>query len=77
MLIYRMIFLSKKKNKNNEFILNISCRELCDGLHANVHLNKLDLRLSGNHLEAFSHEYAVRFATIPCLTALDIIGCGK
>jgi hypothetical protein len=52
-------------------------RELCDGLHTNVHLNKLDLRLSGNQLEAFIHEYAARFATIPSLIALDVTSCGK
>ena len=52
-------------------------RELCDGLHANVHLTKLDLRLPGNHLESFIHEYAPRFASIPSLAALDITGCGK
>jgi hypothetical protein len=51
-------------------------RDLCDGLHSNIHLNKLDLRLSGNELESFVREYAHRFATIPCLTALDITGCG-
>ncbi len=43
----------------------------------NVYLNKLDLRLSGNQLEAFIHEYAARLATIPSLTALDLAGCGK
>ncbi len=52
-------------------------RELCDGLHSNVYLNKLDLRLSGNQLESFIREHAPRFATIPSLTALDITGCGK
>ncbi|CAF0872120.1 unnamed protein product [Adineta steineri] len=50
-------------------------KELCDGLHSNVFLNKLDLRLSGNPLETFIHEYAPRFATIPSLTSLDISGC--
>ena len=54
-----------------------SCRELCDGLHSNVHLTTLDLRLSGNQLEAFMRDYAARFATIPSLTALDLAGCGK
>jgi Ran GTPase-activating protein (RanGAP) involved in mRNA processing and transport len=58
-------------NLSNDFL-----RELCDGLHSNIHLNKLDLRLSGNELESFVREYAHRFATIPCLTALDITGCG-
>lgn len=53
------------------------CRELCDGLHSNVHLTKLDVRLSGNQLEAFMRDYAARFATIPSLTALDLAGCGK
>ncbi|CAF0821938.1 unnamed protein product [Adineta ricciae] len=57
-------------NLSNEFL-----RELCDGLHSNVHLNKLDLRLCGNQLETFIHDYAVRFATIPSLTTLDISGC--
>ena len=55
----------------------IRCRELCDGLHSNIHLNKLDLRLSGNPLESFIREHAARFATIPSLDALDITGCGK
>jgi len=59
-------------NLSNDFL-----RELCDGLHANVHLNKLDLRLSGNALEEFIHEYASRFANIPSLSALDVTGCGK
>ncbi|CAF3341597.1 unnamed protein product [Rotaria sp. Silwood1] len=57
-------------NLSNEFL-----KELCDGLHSNVHLNKLDLRLSGNQLETFIHEYAARLATIPSLTALDVSGC--
>jgi hypothetical protein len=52
-------------------------RELCDGLHSNVYLNKLDLRLAGNQLESFIREHAPRFANIPCLTALDITGCGR
>jgi len=55
----------------------IYSRELCDGLHSNIYLNKLDLRLSGNQLEAFIRDHSSRFATIPCLTALDITGCGK
>ncbi|UJR27563.1 hypothetical protein I4U23_008845 [Adineta vaga] len=50
-------------------------KELCDGLHSNVHLNKLDLRLCGNQMETFIHEYAARFATIPSLITLDISGC--
>ncbi|CAF0852401.1 unnamed protein product [Adineta ricciae] len=50
-------------------------RELCDGLHSNIHLNKLDLRLSGNSLESFVREYAHRFATIPSLIALDLSAC--
>ncbi|CAF0976859.1 unnamed protein product [Rotaria sordida] len=57
-------------NLSNEFL-----KELCDGLHSNVHLNKLDLRLSGNQLETFIHEYATRLATIPSLIALDLTGC--
>jgi hypothetical protein len=52
-------------------------RELCDGLHSNVYLNKLDLRLSSNQLESFIREHATRFASIPCLTSLDLTGCGK
>ena len=55
----------------------VRCRELCDGLHSNIHLNKLDLRLSGNPLEGFIREHATRFATIPCLIALDVTGCGR
>ncbi|CAF2605251.1 unnamed protein product [Rotaria sp. Silwood2] len=57
-------------NLSNEFL-----KELCDGLHSNVHLSTLDLRLSGNQLETFVHEYAARLATIPSLTALDLTGC--
>ncbi|CAF1023065.1 unnamed protein product, partial [Adineta steineri] len=57
-------------NLSNDFL-----RELCDGLHSNIYLNKFDLRLSGNQLEAFIREYAHHFATIPSLTALDITGC--
>jgi hypothetical protein len=58
----------------NNLILH---RELCDGLHSNVHLNQLDLRLPGNQLEAFVHEHSSQLATIPSLTALDLTGCGK
>ncbi|CAF4407253.1 unnamed protein product, partial [Adineta steineri] len=61
---------------NNANLSNDFLRELCDGLHSNIYLNKFDLRLSGNQLEAFIREYAHHFATIPSLTALDITGCG-
>jgi len=50
-------------------------KELCDGLHSNIHLNDFDLRLPGNALESFVHEHAARLATIPCLTSLDLTGC--
>ena len=56
---------------------SVFSRELCDGLHSNVYLTQLELRLAGNQLEAFIHEYAARFASIPSLTALDLTGCGK
>jgi hypothetical protein len=54
-----------------------SRRELCDGLQSNIHLVQLDLRLTGNPLETFIRDHAVRFASIPCLTTLDITACGK
>lgn len=81
MQIYPMNFSSKvfyllQLNKKIVFWF-FSVRELCDGLHSNVYLNNLDLRLSNNQLETFIHEYAGRFATIPSLTALDLTGCGK
>ncbi|CAF2649231.1 unnamed protein product [Rotaria sp. Silwood2] len=57
-------------NLSNDFL-----RELCDGLHSNMHLKNLDLCLSGNQLESFIRDYAPRFAAIPCLNALDISGC--
>ncbi|CAF3836161.1 unnamed protein product [Rotaria sordida] len=57
-------------NLSNDFL-----RELCEGLHSNMHLKNLDLCLSGNQLESFIHECASRFATIPCLNTLDISGC--
>ncbi|CAF3056472.1 unnamed protein product [Rotaria socialis] len=57
-------------NLSNEFL-----KELCDGLHSNIHLNNLDLRLSGNQLETFIHENAAKLATIPSLTALDLTAC--
>ncbi|CAM4889502.1 unnamed protein product [Rotaria socialis] len=50
-------------------------RELFDGLYSNNYLKNLDLRLSGNPLEAFLREHGPHFATIPCLTYLDISGC--
>lgn len=79
MPICRMNFSGRLKRISSHlftcFFL-LTCRELCDGLHSNVYLNKLDLRLGGNQLETFVHEYAVRFATIPSLTTLDISGCG-
>jgi len=40
-------------------------------------LSKLDLRLPGNPLEGFVHDHANHFATISCLTDLDLTGCGK
>ena len=66
----------KKKTNKFSFVLHLF-RELCDGLHSNVHLNHLDLRLYGNQLELFAREYAFRLATISHLTALNITGCGK
>ncbi|CAF1992841.1 unnamed protein product [Rotaria magnacalcarata] len=50
-------------------------RELFDGLYSNNFLKNLDLRLSGNPLESFLRECGPHFATIPCLTYLDISGC--
>lgn len=78
MQIYPMIFSGRRKKTirikiKMNFLLY---RELCDGLHCNMHLNKFDLRLSGNALESFIHEHASDFASIPYLTALDITACG-
>jgi hypothetical protein len=74
-LRYKIIRVKQFFLKNSRYFF-LLYRDLCDGLHSNIHLNKLDLRLSGNELESFVREYAHRFATIPCLTALDITGCG-
>ncbi|CAF0878863.1 unnamed protein product, partial [Didymodactylos carnosus] len=55
---------------SNEFL-----REVCDGLHSNIDLKKIDLRLSGNNLETFIHDYAARFASIPSLVTLELTNC--
>ncbi|CAF1164679.1 unnamed protein product, partial [Didymodactylos carnosus] len=49
----------------------MTLQERCDGLHSNLHIEKLDLRLNGNNLETFIHEYTARLAGIPRLVALD------
>ncbi|CAF1413339.1 unnamed protein product [Didymodactylos carnosus] len=51
--------------------------ERCDGLQSNLHIEKLDLRLNGNNLETFIHEYTAQLAGIPRLVALDLTNYDK
>ncbi|CAF0761161.1 unnamed protein product, partial [Didymodactylos carnosus] len=59
----------------NTDLSNDFLREICDGLHSNINLEKLDLRLNGNNLEVFIRDYAARFASIPSLVSLDLTNC--